>query len=237
MHTLLLRLAGPMQSWGTQSRFLERDTGMEPSKSGVLGLVCAALGRPRTEDTDDLARLQMGVRIDREGTLRRDYQTALDVAKADNSKRGTVVSNRYYLADADFLVGLAGDDLPLLERIDAALAVPHWPLALGRKAFVPGVPVRLRQGGIQPGTPLDEALRDKEAWRPRASAPRRRPEPERLRVVLETTPAASSARRIDQPGPGAAFLHRRFLPRHVVTLFWEIGSGPGQVTRGEATDV
>ncbi|MCA9878634.1 MAG: CRISPR-associated protein Cas5, partial [Thermomicrobiales bacterium] len=37
MHTVLLRLAGPMQSWGTQSRFLERDTGMEPSKSGVLG--------------------------------------------------------------------------------------------------------------------------------------------------------------------------------------------------------
>ena len=40
MSTLLLRLAGPMQSWGVQSRFSVRDTGLEPSKSGVIGLLC-----------------------------------------------------------------------------------------------------------------------------------------------------------------------------------------------------
>ena len=45
MMTLLLRLAGPMQSWGTASKFRERDTGREPSKSGVVGLLAAALGR------------------------------------------------------------------------------------------------------------------------------------------------------------------------------------------------
>ena len=50
MSTLLLRLAGPMQSWGTQSRFTIRDSGLEPSKSGVIGLLCAALGKPRTEE-------------------------------------------------------------------------------------------------------------------------------------------------------------------------------------------
>lgn len=205
MHTLLLRLAGPMQSWGTQSRFLERDTGMEPSKSGVLGLVCAALGRPRTEDIDDLAALRMGVRIDREGTLRRDYQTAMDVVRASGSAGGTVVSNRYYLADADFLVGLEGDDLALLQEIDAALGKPHWPLALGRKAFVPGLPVRLPDGGVRPDTELKAALCD-EAWPPGSDT---------LRLVLESSPAESFARRFDQPGPGAAFTHRRFMPRHV----------------------
>ena len=47
MHTLLLRLEGPLQSWGTSSRFPQRDTGFEPSKSGVIGLLCAALGKPR----------------------------------------------------------------------------------------------------------------------------------------------------------------------------------------------
>ena len=59
--TLLLRLQGPMQSWGTTSRFDERDTQLEPSKSGVLGLVCAAIGRDRqggrsmvTRDEPDL---------------------------------------------------------------------------------------------------------------------------------------------------------------------------------------
>ena len=44
MNTLLLRLAGPMQSWGTQSRFFTRDTGLEPSKSGVIGPALRRLG-------------------------------------------------------------------------------------------------------------------------------------------------------------------------------------------------
>jgi CRISPR system Cascade subunit CasD len=39
MAVLLLRLAGPMQAWGTQSRFVNRDTELEPSKSGVIGLL------------------------------------------------------------------------------------------------------------------------------------------------------------------------------------------------------
>lgn len=226
MHTLLLRLAGPMQSWGTQSRFLERDTGMEPSKSGVLGLVCAALGLPREKEIDDLAALCMGVRVDREGTLRRDYQTALDVVRASGSPGGTVVSNRYYLADADFLVGLAGDDLTLLQKIDDALGQPHWPLALGRKAFVPGLPVRLPDGGTRPDTELTAALHA-EAW------PSTR---EKLRFVLETGAEDATARRFDQPGPGAAFQHRRFLPRHVCVDFLERGAGCEPICRKEASD-
>jgi CRISPR system Cascade subunit CasD len=52
MPTLLLRLVGPMQSWGTTSRFDQRDTGKEPSKSGVIGLVAAALGIDRENWTD-----------------------------------------------------------------------------------------------------------------------------------------------------------------------------------------
>src|SRR5438552_4458096 len=127
MSVLLLRLSGPFQSWGTQSRFTVRDTGLEPSKSGVLGLVCAALGFPhaatewryknRTIPFDQLRDLVMGVRVDREGSMKRDYHTAgggkingqpYGVAKASGAKPEAVVSTRYYLADADFLVGLEG---------------------------------------------------------------------------------------------------------------------------------
>src|SRR3990170_1746021 len=115
MPPLLLRLAGPMQSWGTTSRFDQRDTGKEPSKSGVIGLLAAALGIERENwmDLEPLTRLSMGVRHDRPGTPRRDYQTAGCAAtdtiiKADGNqaKRGGVVSRRDYLADAAFLVGL-----------------------------------------------------------------------------------------------------------------------------------
>jgi CRISPR-associated protein Cas5/CasD subtype I-E len=136
MSVLLLRLTGPMQSWGIQSRFTVRDTGLEPSKSGVIGLLCAALGRPRHESVADLAALHMGVRVDREGRMACDYHTARDVLRADtkSGRQETVVSYRYYLADADFLVALDGNH-DLLGTLHAAVEAPKWPLYLGRKSF------------------------------------------------------------------------------------------------------
>jgi CRISPR system Cascade subunit CasD len=78
MPTLLLRLVGPMQSWGTTSHFDQRDTGKEPSKSGVVGLLASALGidRENWTDLEPYTRLYMGVRHDRPGVPKRDYQTA-----------------------------------------------------------------------------------------------------------------------------------------------------------------
>ena len=60
MSVLLLRLSGPMQSWGIQSQFPDRDTGMEPSKSGVVGLLCAALGRGRSAPRERSGRIAYG---------------------------------------------------------------------------------------------------------------------------------------------------------------------------------
>lgn len=203
MATLLLRLQGPMQSWGTTSRFDERDTQLEPSKSGVLGLVCAALGRDRSEPVDDLAALRMGVRIDREGVLMRDYQTATGVliasGKPDHNR--TVVSPRYYLSDAVFLVGLEGERR-LLAQIQQALLTPHWPLALGRKAFVPGQPVALVDALQE--VDLRSALL---GWPSLLDKPSREP----LRLLLED--AAEGSVRLDQPV--APFIERRFGPRFV----------------------
>ena len=88
MPTLLIRLAGPMQSWGTSSRFDRRDTGKEPSKSGVIGLLSAAMGigRENWVDLEPLAALSMGIRHDRPGILKQDYQTASNIISADPSK-------------------------------------------------------------------------------------------------------------------------------------------------------
>lgn len=209
MPTLLLRLAGPMQSWGTTSRFDERDSQLEPSKSGVLGLVCAALGRDHAEPVDDLARLKMGVRVDREGLLMRDYQTATGVISAAGKvdMERTVISPRFYLADAVFLVGLEGDDRALLERIHAALRAPHWPLALGRKSFPPGEPLWL-EDAIR-----DQGLRDALLTWPRLAQPRNDQRDEPLRMVLEHENAG--AVRLDQPV--APFAERRFGPRYIAT--------------------
>lgn len=209
MPTLLLRLSGPMQSWGTTSRFDERDSQLEPSKSGVLGLVCAALGRDRAESVDDLARLKMGVRVDREGLLMRDYQTATGVmsaaGKVDIAR--TVISPRYYLSDAAFLVGLEGSDRSFLERIHCALHAPVWPLALGRKSFPLGEPVWLKNGL------RDEALRAALVAYPRIVAARKAHRDSPIRLILEHETVG--AVRLDQPV--APFAQRRFGPRYVAS--------------------
>jgi len=67
MSTLLLRLAGPLQSWGVDAKFDRRGTERAPTKSGVIGLVAAALGRLRNESVEDIQALRFGVRVDREG--------------------------------------------------------------------------------------------------------------------------------------------------------------------------
>ncbi len=162
MGTLLLQLIGPMQSWGVQSNFTHRDTGPEPSKSGVIGLVCAALGRGRDEPIADLASLRMGVRVDREGLLRYDYHTAGKggyLRASGQVERKTLIESwRFYLADAAFLVGLEGGDLGVLSHIHSRLQNPRWVLFLGRKAFVPSEPVWLADG-LKADEPLDAALR------------------------------------------------------------------------------
>jgi CRISPR system Cascade subunit CasD len=213
MPTLLLRLAAPMQAWGTTSRFDERDTQLEPSKSGVLGLLCAAVGRDRSEPVADLAVLRMGVRVDREGVPMRDFQTATGVLIATGAVKldRTVVSPRHYLSDAVFLVGLEGVDVSLLQALHAAMLRPVWPLALGRKSFAPGQPVAIVEPpfqGLHPGG-LEEAL----AAQPRLAPSRREHAGRPLRTAVEH--ASTGAVRHDQPtGPYAL---RQFGPRFVQT--------------------
>ena len=71
MATLLLRLAAPLQAWGADSKFETRKTGREPTKSGVIGLLAAALGlrRDEREALLRLTGLRFGVRVEREGQL------------------------------------------------------------------------------------------------------------------------------------------------------------------------
>ena len=219
MSTLLLRLSGPMQSWGTQSRFTRRDTGLEPSKSGVIGLLCAALGRPREAPLDDLAALGMGVRVDREGRLEQDYHTAggahrrgeeYGVVRADGTRGGTVLSYRQYLAGADFLVGLEGD-AGLLSRLDRALERPVWQLFLGRKGFAPGCPVRLPDG-----PPLGPGLREGGVREALISYPWPEGGEERLRFVWEA--GGTGDVRADVP-LSFALGRREFATRYTQTEF------------------
>ncbi len=214
MPCVLLALTGAAQSWGTTGRFSIRDAGSEPSKSGVVGLVASALGRQRFEPIGDLAALRMGVRADVEGTVQRDFQTALGAVRADGSRNAdAVTSSRYYLADAAFLVALEGTD-DLTRAIDAALRSPRWPLFLGRKAFPPAGPVAL---GADVRA-LEEVLESVPFIGPSArlvSELRRRldsGDEVRARTIIEVDRERATEFRRDQP---LSFEPRRFAVRPV----------------------
>ena len=154
MSTLLLRLAAPMQSWGSSTRFKKLSTEREPTKSGIIGLIAAALGRERNQSIDDLAALRFGVRIDQPGELLRDYHTA----HHPSNEKLAFISERYYLCDAVFVVGLESDDGPFLQEMETALQNPRFPLYLGRRSCPPSGQIVL---GISP-LPLMEALKTQE---------------------------------------------------------------------------
>ena len=138
MSTLLMRLAAPLQAWGLESKFDVRRSGREPTKSGVIGLVAAAMGIRRDEDARlaELAAMRFGVRVDREGTMYRDYHTVLTKTKS-NGKTITAETHRYYLSDAVFVAGLESEDEALLGRMAEALDHPVFPLFLGRRSCPP----------------------------------------------------------------------------------------------------
>ena len=205
MSVLLLRLSAPMQAWGIQSRFGVRDSTREPSKSGVIGLLAASQGRSRDAAIDDLVALRMGVRVDREGTLLRDYHTAQNVYRARGGIKPTELSTRYYLGDACFLVGLEGE-ASLLTALHGTLQDPVWSLFLGRRAFPPGETVWLadgmRQGDILKTLSTYPWLKGKPTTFPL------------VRMVLEDS--NGNEVRSDLP---LSFALRRYAPRRMVNEY------------------
>lgn len=217
MPSLLLKLSGPMQSWGTQSRYRRRDSGHEPSKSGVIGLIAAALGRARTEPIDDLARLKFAVRVDAPGTLLRDYQTAKDWA---TDPHGTaLLSTRYYLSDAVFVVAVEGDREDL-KNIESALKKPVYPLYLGRRSCPVGYDLVL---GIREES-AEEALRNEE-WHVPEHRRLEFPDPVRLRILRDATPGEQGDLVQDVP-VSFSQAHRQYAVRAVVSVEPKIIENP-----------
>lgn len=197
MPTLVLELSGPLQSWGSDSRFVHRDTRMLPTKSGVIGLLAAAQGRRRTDDVEDLVGIRFGVRQEQTGALVRDFQTAIDWRNGDAKP----LSHRSYVADAKYIVGLEAD-AALLDGLAEAIKSPVFPLYLGRRACAPSS--RLVLGTRE--TPLESVL-DGEPWR--ASEWYRRKQPQQVRLLWSRDALPDEARDEtvrDRP--------RSFDPRH-----------------------
>ena len=147
MNGLLLALHGPLQAWGTGSLLGDRGTGPVPTTSGVLGMVRAAAGDARGADGSLMATLlglDLLVRVDRPGLVERDYHTVTQGAmQAKGVRHGsTIVSTRWYLADAAFVVALVGPT-ELVDTVHGVLRAPVWHYGLGRRSCLPAFPLVL----------------------------------------------------------------------------------------------
>lgn len=209
--TLLLRLQGPMQAWGSRSNNNHRDTELAPTKSAVIGLIAAALGRDRATDISDLASLRYGVRIDAPGVTLRDYHTVQNVLPRDLTEHKSTITERMYRTDATYLVALEGPRTLLL-TIQEALRSPHWPLSLGRRACPPSAPIIIHDNEFQAPSFNIRSILDALSVFPPLTRTNGRP----LQVLLEANPTEEYDTVIrDQPtGP---IINRTFQPRFVQT--------------------
>jgi CRISPR system Cascade subunit CasD len=162
---LLFRLYGPMVSWGDIAVGERRASFAHPTKSAIVGILAAALGLRREEESTHRALAEFyafAVRVDTPGMLLRDYHTAqvppsglgrnrrkyftrkseLDRARADLT---TILSERDYRCDALFTVCVwtTSENAPFsLGQLAEALCRPAFTLYLGRKSCPPALPLR-----------------------------------------------------------------------------------------------
>ena len=150
---LALRLDGPLQSWGFDSQYNRRNTGLMPTKSAIAGMCCAALGYARGSGEEKAFLPQfnavhmIAIATPRKGTktelpVRRlqDYHTVQNTKTADGKTKDCHITYRQYLSDASFGVLLEGP-AQLLLQVSSALANPVWGLWLGRKSCIPTAPI------------------------------------------------------------------------------------------------
>ncbi|MBD3949326.1 type I-E CRISPR-associated protein Cas5/CasD [Tuanshanicoccus lijuaniae] len=135
MKTIILKLSGPMQSYGTDSHFETRKTDFYPSKSAIVGLLGACMGLKRSDEKiSELNDLNFAVRVDQPGKLLKDYHTAQKYKNNGVFER-TYVTNRYYVEDAIFIVAIGSEDEKLIEVLSNALKNPYFQPYLGRKSL------------------------------------------------------------------------------------------------------
>lgn len=163
MHTwLLFQLYGPMSSWGDIAVGEARGTETHPGRSALIGLLAAALGLRRDEETK-LRKLagsfRFAVEVRSPGYFLRDYHTAQvpvqsalkkhpsrtrrDELMVDKDKLGTILSARDYRCDAFYRIALEATDGSAwsLDEVASALREPVFPLYLGRKSCPLGLPL------------------------------------------------------------------------------------------------
>ncbi|KEQ16234.1 type I-E CRISPR-associated protein Cas5/CasD [Endozoicomonas numazuensis] len=162
MNYLLFRLYGPMASWGEIALGENRHSASYPGKSAILGLLGAALGIRRGDESSQQALAQdysIAVKQVSAGGFLMDYHTAQapkneakgfhfrtrrDEIVLGKKPLGTVLSSREYRTDALAIVAIRASEQAYwsLQQLQQALLKPMFHLYLGRKACPLAAPLQ-----------------------------------------------------------------------------------------------
>ncbi|WP_250657468.1 type I-E CRISPR-associated protein Cas5/CasD [Alkalimarinus coralli] len=167
---LVFRLYGPMASWGQAAVGGDRPTDMQPTRSAIIGLLGAALGIKR-DDESALQALQQSILVAVKqcvpSSLIRDYHTT-QVPSHNNKivhrsrkselsedKLNTILSSRDYRCDGLWIIAVSLTEQAeiSLGQLKGALHKPVFVLSLGRKSCPLALPV-------QPQIVMYEKLKD-----------------------------------------------------------------------------
>lgn len=164
---LTLLIDAPLQSWGSASRFQRRTSGLSPTKSGIIGMICAAMGLAKGSGEEasmlpQLAALKMtSIRIPR--CLKKPWsenKVRLPLRRMDDYHtvgggydKGTQWQNIPRQASGgpdkdatithrEYLLDaqfgvILEGEEPLLARVALALQNPVWGMWFGRKSCIP----------------------------------------------------------------------------------------------------
>lgn len=168
---LALLLDAPLQSWGFASRFQRRTTGLHPTKSGVIGMICAAMGLAKgsVEERETLPQLRalkmtsMAIprrranpwnnrmeelpirRLEDFHTVGGGYNKKAErfsiPRKASGGPCDDPTVTRRQYLSDACFGVILSGDLALLEQVSAKLQNPVWGVWLGRKNCVPAEPI------------------------------------------------------------------------------------------------
>lgn len=154
MKYIVLWLEGPLQSWGEFSKYGRRETLKFPTKSGIYGILLAAMGAkgPQEELLAKMAHLPQKVLSFGSPSQMMDFhmvgsgydpsdpwQRLAMARKADGkvpNTGGSKMTYRYYLQDAKFAI-IQSITEDLVESVIEGLTQPVYSPSLGRKSCVP----------------------------------------------------------------------------------------------------
>lgn len=161
--SLLMWLEAPLQSWGGDSKFGNRDTLKFPTRSGIAGLLLCAMGasgeqiellaklklsrqtvisyrKQPTSDKESSAPLLCDFHMVGSGYDKNHAWQKMMIPKTAEGKAavggGSKMTYRHYLQDACFAVVLTTSE-NLAEQFMQALQMPVFDIYLGKKCCVP----------------------------------------------------------------------------------------------------